>query len=108
MDGKFSVGYRDATVRTVVNLDRETTATYTLVLEAIGEHQPTHGVYLGAFPGAGLEAKAVPWCQWRKGSQTLSIVACPCQPWGSAHGASCKMLRWCAGGYMGGRRETSM
>lgn len=42
MDGKFSVGYRDATVRTVVNLDRETTATYTLVLEAIGERQPTH------------------------------------------------------------------
>ncbi|KAI4550210.1 hypothetical protein MJT46_018936 [Ovis ammon polii x Ovis aries] len=35
VDGKFSVGYRDATVRTVVNLDRETTATYTLVLEAI-------------------------------------------------------------------------
>lgn len=36
MDGKFSVGYRDAVVRTVVGLDRETTAAYTLVLEAIG------------------------------------------------------------------------
>ncbi|XP_055454812.1 cadherin-23 [Psammomys obesus] len=35
VDGKFSVGYRDATVRTVVGLDRETTAAYTLVLEAI-------------------------------------------------------------------------
>uniref|UniRef100_A0A7N5K479 Cadherin-23 n=1 Tax=Ailuropoda melanoleuca TaxID=9646 RepID=A0A7N5K479_AILME len=35
VDGKFSVGYRDAVVRTVVSLDRETTATYTLVLEAI-------------------------------------------------------------------------
>ncbi|KAG8507354.1 Cadherin-23 [Galemys pyrenaicus] len=35
VDGKFSVGYRDAVVRTVVNLDRETTAAYTLVLEAI-------------------------------------------------------------------------
>ncbi|XP_065749995.1 cadherin-23-like [Phocoena phocoena] len=35
VDGKFSVGYRDAVVRTVVNLDRETTASYTLVLEAI-------------------------------------------------------------------------
>lgn len=41
MDGKFSVGYRDAVVRTVVNLDRETTAAYTLVLEAIGTHQPS-------------------------------------------------------------------
>ena len=59
MDGKFSVGYRDATVRIVVNLDRETTATYTLVLEAIGEHQPTHRACVGALPGAGLEAKAV-------------------------------------------------
>lgn len=37
VDGKFSVGYRDAVVRTVVGLDRETTAAYTLVLEAIGE-----------------------------------------------------------------------
>ncbi|XP_014640261.1 PREDICTED: cadherin-23 [Ceratotherium simum simum] len=36
VDGKFSVGYRDAIVRTVVSLDRETTASYTLVLEAIG------------------------------------------------------------------------
>ncbi|XP_062957725.1 cadherin-23 isoform X1 [Cynocephalus volans] len=35
VDGKFSVGYRDAIVRTVVNLDRETTAAYTLILEAI-------------------------------------------------------------------------
>uniref|UniRef100_A0A8C7AU01 Cadherin-23 n=1 Tax=Neovison vison TaxID=452646 RepID=A0A8C7AU01_NEOVI len=35
VDGKFSVGYRDAIVRTVVSLDRETTAAYTLVLEAI-------------------------------------------------------------------------
>ncbi|XP_046509158.1 cadherin-23 isoform X2 [Equus quagga] len=35
VDGKFSVGYRDAVVRTVVSLDRETTASYTLVLEAI-------------------------------------------------------------------------
>ncbi|KAM6182284.1 cadherin-23-like [Erethizon dorsatum] len=35
VDGKFSVGYRDAVVRTVVGLDREATAAYTLVLEAI-------------------------------------------------------------------------
>ncbi|XP_078201763.1 cadherin-23 isoform X2 [Callithrix jacchus] len=35
LDGKFSVGYRDAIVRTVVSLDRETTATYMLILEAI-------------------------------------------------------------------------
>ncbi|XP_017404324.1 cadherin-23 isoform X5 [Cebus imitator] len=35
LDGKFSVGYRDAVVRTVVSLDRETTATYMLILEAI-------------------------------------------------------------------------
>ncbi|XP_006170164.1 cadherin-23 isoform X1 [Tupaia chinensis] len=35
VDGKFSVGYRDAVVRTVVSLDRETTAAYTLILEAI-------------------------------------------------------------------------
>lgn len=41
MDGKFSVGYRDAVVRTVVGLDRETTAAYTLVLEAIGKDCPT-------------------------------------------------------------------
>lgn len=39
MDGKFSVGYRDAMVRTVVGLDRETTASYTLVLEAIGKSE---------------------------------------------------------------------
>lgn len=38
VDGKFSVGYRDAVVRTVVGLDRETTAAYTLVLEAIGRY----------------------------------------------------------------------
>ena len=65
MDGKFSVGYRDATVRTVVNLDRETTATYTLVLEAIGEHQPTHRACVGALPGAGLEAKSGVIGDWR-------------------------------------------
>uniref|UniRef100_A0A2K5YWP2 Cadherin-23 n=1 Tax=Mandrillus leucophaeus TaxID=9568 RepID=A0A2K5YWP2_MANLE len=35
VDGKFSVGYRDAVVRTVVSLDRETTAAYMLILEAI-------------------------------------------------------------------------
>uniref|UniRef100_A0A2K5DD66 Cadherin domain-containing protein n=1 Tax=Aotus nancymaae TaxID=37293 RepID=A0A2K5DD66_AOTNA len=35
LDGKFSVGYRDAVVRTVVSLDRETTAAYMLILEAI-------------------------------------------------------------------------
>ncbi|XP_019363367.1 PREDICTED: cadherin-23 isoform X2 [Gavialis gangeticus] len=34
-DGKFSVGFRDGVVRTVVNLDRETVASYTLILEAI-------------------------------------------------------------------------
>ncbi|NWJ07911.1 CAD23 protein, partial [Crypturellus undulatus] len=34
-DGKFSVGFRDGVVRTVVSLDRETTASYMLVLEAI-------------------------------------------------------------------------
>ncbi|XP_061913850.1 cadherin-23-like [Entelurus aequoreus] len=34
-DGKFSVGFRDGIVRTVVGLDRETQATYTLVVEAI-------------------------------------------------------------------------
>lgn len=35
-DGKFSVGFRDGVVRTVVGLDRETQAAYTLVVEAIG------------------------------------------------------------------------
>uniref|UniRef100_A0A3Q2DLG3 Cadherin-23 n=1 Tax=Cyprinodon variegatus TaxID=28743 RepID=A0A3Q2DLG3_CYPVA len=35
-DGKFSVGFRDGIVRTVVGLDRETQAVYTLVIEAIG------------------------------------------------------------------------
>lgn len=35
-DGKFSVGFRDGIVRTVVGLDRETQATYTLIVEAIG------------------------------------------------------------------------
>uniref|UniRef100_A0A4W5Q4X2 Cadherin-23 n=1 Tax=Hucho hucho TaxID=62062 RepID=A0A4W5Q4X2_9TELE len=34
-DGKFSVGFRDGVVRTVVGLDRETQATYSLVIEAI-------------------------------------------------------------------------
>ncbi|XP_054144389.1 cadherin-23 [Melozone crissalis] len=34
-DGKFSVGFRDGVVRTVVSLDRETVASYTLILEAI-------------------------------------------------------------------------
>lgn len=36
-DGKFSVGFRDGIVRTVVGLDRETQAAYTLVVEAIGK-----------------------------------------------------------------------
>lgn len=61
VDGKFSVGYRDAVVRTVVNLDRETTASYTLVLEAIGRHQPTHGVHVG----------------WPSRSQAMSLRLCP-------------------------------
>ncbi|XP_068807021.1 cadherin-23 isoform X2 [Struthio camelus] len=39
-DGKFSVGFRDGVVRTVVSLDRETTASYTLILEAI-DNGPT-------------------------------------------------------------------
>ncbi|ETE62569.1 Cadherin-23, partial [Ophiophagus hannah] len=34
-DGKFSVGFRDGIVRTVVNLDRETMPFYSLILEAI-------------------------------------------------------------------------
>ncbi|KAA8590065.1 hypothetical protein FQN60_013999, partial [Etheostoma spectabile] len=34
-DGKFSVGFRDGVVRTVVGLDRETQAAYTLGIEAI-------------------------------------------------------------------------
>ncbi|XP_037320872.2 cadherin-23 [Pungitius pungitius] len=34
-DGKFSVGFRDGVVRTVVGLDRETQEAYTLVVEAI-------------------------------------------------------------------------
>ncbi|KAM8924599.1 cadherin-23 [Pelodytes ibericus] len=34
-DGKFMVGFRDGVLRTVVNLDRETMASYNLVLEAI-------------------------------------------------------------------------
>ncbi|KAM3912635.1 cadherin-23 [Leptodactylus fuscus] len=34
-DGKFMVGFRDGILRTVVNLDRETVAFYTLILEAI-------------------------------------------------------------------------
>jgi len=39
-DGKFSVGFRDGVVRTVVSLDRETVASYTLILEAIGKEFP--------------------------------------------------------------------
>lgn len=39
-DGKFSVGFRDGVVRTVVSLDRETVASYTLILEAIGKDFP--------------------------------------------------------------------
>lgn len=35
-DGKFSVGFRDGVVRTVVGLDRETQASYRLIVEAIG------------------------------------------------------------------------
>lgn len=35
-DGKFSVGFRDGVVRTVVSLDREAQAAYSLVVEAIG------------------------------------------------------------------------
>ncbi|XP_051779861.1 cadherin-23 isoform X1 [Erpetoichthys calabaricus] len=34
-DGKFSVGFRDGVVRTVVNLDREAQASYSLIIEAI-------------------------------------------------------------------------
>ncbi|KAL0964189.1 hypothetical protein UPYG_G00320520 [Umbra pygmaea] len=34
-DGKFSVGFRDGVVRTVVGLDRETQGTYMMVIEAI-------------------------------------------------------------------------
>ncbi|XP_046692113.1 cadherin-23 isoform X2 [Silurus meridionalis] len=34
-DGKFSVGFRNGVVRTVVDLDRETQASYTLIIEAI-------------------------------------------------------------------------
>ena len=36
-DGKFSVTFRGGVLRTVVALDRETQAAYTLVIEAIGE-----------------------------------------------------------------------
>ncbi|XP_015278377.1 PREDICTED: cadherin-23 [Gekko japonicus] len=39
-DGKFSVGFRDGVVRTVVSLDRETVPSYTLILEAI-DNGPT-------------------------------------------------------------------
>lgn len=83
MDGKFSVGYRDAVVRTVVSLDRETTAAYTLILEAIGacrcppmppippEHHRTVALgrvrrrrpprsQLGPTPEPGLEPEALP------------------------------------------------
>ncbi|XP_071987316.1 cadherin-23 isoform X2 [Engystomops pustulosus] len=34
-DGKFMVGFRDGILRTVVSLDRETVASYNLILEAI-------------------------------------------------------------------------
>ncbi|MGH0125785.1 UNVERIFIED_CONTAM: hypothetical protein FKN15_051026 [Acipenser sinensis] len=34
-DGKFSVGFRDGVVQTVVSLDRETQASYSLIIEAI-------------------------------------------------------------------------
>ncbi|XP_039176462.1 cadherin-23 isoform X6 [Crotalus tigris] len=39
-DGKFSVGFRDGIVRTVVNLDRESMSFYSLILEAI-DNGPT-------------------------------------------------------------------
>ncbi|OXB63864.1 hypothetical protein ASZ78_004159 [Callipepla squamata] len=39
-DGKFSIGFRDGVVRTVVSLDRETVASYALILEAI-DNGPT-------------------------------------------------------------------
>ncbi|XP_029464800.1 cadherin-23 isoform X2 [Rhinatrema bivittatum] len=39
-DGKFSVGFRDGVIRTVVSLDRETMASYSLILEAI-DNGPT-------------------------------------------------------------------
>ncbi|XP_058044049.1 cadherin-23 [Ahaetulla prasina] len=39
-DGKFSVGFRDGVVRTVVSLDRETMPFYSLILEAI-DNGPT-------------------------------------------------------------------
>ncbi|XP_040418742.1 cadherin-23 isoform X6 [Cygnus olor] len=39
-DGKFGVGFRDGVVRTVVSLDRETVASYALILEAI-DNGPT-------------------------------------------------------------------
>ncbi|KAM3835604.1 cadherin-23 [Vipera latastei] len=39
-DGKFSVGFRDGIVRTVVNLDRESMPFYSLILEAI-DNGPT-------------------------------------------------------------------
>ncbi|NXD82339.1 CAD23 protein, partial [Halcyon senegalensis] len=45
-DGKFSVGFRDGVVRTVVSLDRETVASYTLILEAI-DNGPTGNRHTG-------------------------------------------------------------
>ena len=39
-DGKFSVGFRDGVIRTVVGLDRETQASYRLIVEAIGVFSP--------------------------------------------------------------------
>ncbi|XP_078284733.1 cadherin-23 [Rhinoraja longicauda] len=45
-DGKFSVGFRDGIIRTVVNLDRETQVSYTLILEAI-DNGPAGGRQTG-------------------------------------------------------------
>lgn len=44
------MGYRDAVVRTVVGLDRETTAAYTLVLEAIGKYWLPYTLSARLFP----------------------------------------------------------
>lgn len=65
MDGKFSVGYRDAMVRTVVGLDRETTAAYILVLEAIGKF------WLPCILSAQLFQEELTWGT-RPGAKTLS------------------------------------
>lgn len=45
-DGKFSVGFRDGVVRTVVGLDRESQAAYVLVVEAIGVSLIQMALYL--------------------------------------------------------------